>query len=46
MKKNYISFKRFKYSLLSLKEIMEEIVNTKDKCELKLLELIKTARKR
>ena len=42
----YINFKRFKYNLLGLKQIMGEIVNTKDECQLKIWELIKTARKR
>ena len=32
--------------MLGLKEIMEEIENTKDECELKIWELIKTERKK
>ena len=39
---DYMNFKKFKDSLLGLREIMEEIENTKDKCELKIWELIKT----
>ena len=41
----YMNFKRFKDGLLGLKEIMMEIKNTKDECELKILELIKTRKK-
>ena len=41
-----MNFKRFKDGLLGLKEIMMEIENTKDECELKIWELIKTARKK
>ena len=39
---DYMNFKKFKDSLLGLREIMEEIENTKDECELKIWELIKT----
>ena len=47
MKKlDYMKFKKFKDSLLSLKEIKEEIENTKDECELKIWELIKTESKK
>ena len=41
-----MKFKKFKDSLLSLKEIKEEIENTKDECELKIWELIKTESKK
>ena len=37
-----MNFKKFKDSLLGLREIMEEIENTKDEWELKIWELIKT----
>ena len=43
---DYMNFKKLKDSLLGLKEIMEEIENTKDECELKIWELIKTERKK
>ena len=45
-KLDYMKFKKFKDSLLSLKEIKEEIGNTKDECELKIWELIKTESKK
>ena len=44
-KLDYINFKKFKDILLGLKEIMEEIGNTKDEFELKTWELIKIERK-
>ena len=44
-KLDYINFKKFKDILLGLKEVMEEIGNTKDEFELKTWELIKIERK-
>ena len=41
---DYMNFKKFKDTLLGLKEIMEEIENTKVQCELKIQKPIKTAR--
>ena len=41
-----MNFKKFKDSILSLKEIKEEIENTKDECELKIWKLIKTESKK